>query len=57
MIGSCYIKLIEEKELQLRYGLEYEEYKKSRPFLLPSFDSRVWAIACEKQNQAVADLL
>ncbi len=37
VIGSCYIKLIEEKELQLRYGLEYEEYKKSRPFLLPKF--------------------
>ncbi len=37
VIGSCYIKFIEEKELRLRYGEEYEEYKKSRPFLLPKF--------------------
>ena len=27
IIGSCYIKLIEEKELQLKFGADYEEYK------------------------------
>jgi protein-S-isoprenylcysteine O-methyltransferase Ste14 len=32
-----YIKLIEEKELQDRFGSEYLEYKQRTPFLLPSF--------------------
>lgn len=30
-----YIKLIEEKELQERFGYEYLEYKKRTPFLIP----------------------
>ncbi len=30
-----YIKLIEEKELEERFGSEYLEYKKSTPFLIP----------------------
>jgi protein-S-isoprenylcysteine O-methyltransferase Ste14 len=30
-----YTKLIEEKELQERYGAEYLEYKRRTPFLLP----------------------
>jgi protein-S-isoprenylcysteine O-methyltransferase Ste14 len=30
-----YIKLIEEKELQERFGYEYLEYKKITPFLIP----------------------
>ena len=30
-----YIKLIEEKELQERFGHEYLEYKKRTPFLIP----------------------
>ncbi len=37
IIGTCYIKLIEEKELQLKFGAEYEEYKKRTSFLLPKF--------------------
>jgi protein-S-isoprenylcysteine O-methyltransferase Ste14 len=37
IIGSCYIKLIEEKELQLKFGADYEEYKKNKPFLIPKF--------------------
>jgi protein-S-isoprenylcysteine O-methyltransferase Ste14 len=32
-----YIKLIEEKELQERFGSEYLEYKQRTPFLIPSF--------------------
>jgi len=30
-----YIKLIEEKELEARFGQEYLEYKKRTPFLIP----------------------
>ena len=33
-----YIKLIEEKELENRFGSEYVEYKKRTPFLIP----RLW---------------
>ncbi len=33
-----YIKLIEEKELEERFGSEYLEYKKRTPFLIP----RLW---------------
>jgi protein-S-isoprenylcysteine O-methyltransferase Ste14 len=32
---SIYIKLIEEKELEERFGSEYLEYKKRTPFLIP----------------------
>jgi len=32
-----YIKLIEEKELEQRFGLEYVEYKRRTPFLIPRF--------------------
>jgi len=31
----AYLKLIEEKELQLRFGAEYSQYKKETPFILP----------------------
>jgi protein-S-isoprenylcysteine O-methyltransferase Ste14 len=30
-----YLKLIEEKELLLRFGSEYLEYKKKTPFIIP----------------------
>ena len=33
--GTSYHKLVEEKELLLRFGREYEEYKARTPFLLP----------------------
>ena len=32
-----YIKLIEEKELEQRFGHEYLEYKRQTPFLIPRF--------------------
>jgi protein-S-isoprenylcysteine O-methyltransferase Ste14 len=35
-----YIKLIEERELEERFGSEYLEYKKSTPFLIPSFGKK-----------------
>lgn len=31
-----YIKKVEEKELALRFGEEYEAYKKSTPFIIPN---------------------
>jgi protein-S-isoprenylcysteine O-methyltransferase Ste14 len=31
----AYLKFIEEKELLLRFGSDYEEYKKKTPFILP----------------------
>jgi protein-S-isoprenylcysteine O-methyltransferase Ste14 len=34
-----YIKLIEEKELEQRFGVEYLEYKRRTPFLIPHFRS------------------
>jgi len=30
-----YLKLVEEKELQMRFGQEYIEYKKKTPFIIP----------------------
>lgn len=30
-----YLKLIEEKELEMRFGQDYLEYKKNTPFILP----------------------
>jgi len=30
-----YLKIIEEKELQIRFGSEYIEYKKKTPFIIP----------------------
>jgi protein-S-isoprenylcysteine O-methyltransferase Ste14 len=35
IIGTVYTKLIEEKELQLKFGADYEEYKKNKPYLIP----------------------
>ena len=32
-----YLKLIEEKELEARFGSEYAEYKRNTPFLIPHF--------------------
>ena len=34
-----YIKLIEEKELEQRYGDEYVEYKRRTPFIIPRLKS------------------
>ena len=31
------IKLVEEKELEIRFGNEYSEYKKKTPFIFPRF--------------------
>jgi protein-S-isoprenylcysteine O-methyltransferase Ste14 len=35
LILLVYLKLIEEKELEMRFGQEYLEYKKNTPFILP----------------------
>jgi protein-S-isoprenylcysteine O-methyltransferase Ste14 len=34
-----YIRFIEEKELEQRFGVEYLEYKRRTPFLIPRFRS------------------
>ena len=34
-----YIKLVEEKELEARFGEEYLRYKKATPFILPTLKS------------------
>jgi len=41
LILLAYIKLIEEKELALRFGQEYLEYKKNTPFILPIGTAKV----------------
>jgi len=35
-----YIKRIEEKEMEIRFGQEYQKYKKQTPFLMPRFWNR-----------------
>ena len=35
IFGTCYHKFVEENELLLRFGRDYEEYKSKMPFLLP----------------------
>jgi len=37
-----YIKLIEEKELEERFGSEYLEYKRKTPFLIPRLWEKGW---------------
>lgn len=44
IIMSFYNNFVEEKELLLRFGKEYEEYKKKTPFLVPKIRKKV----CEK---------
>jgi protein-S-isoprenylcysteine O-methyltransferase Ste14 len=34
-LGSIYHKCVEEKELAIRFGKEYEEYRKRTSFLIP----------------------
>ena len=40
IIGTFYHKLIEEKELALRFGQDYLAYKKQVPFLFPTLHKR-----------------
>ncbi len=35
-----YIKLLEEKELERRFGKSYQEYKKQTPFIIPGLRQR-----------------
>ncbi len=35
LCSTLYIKLVEEKELEARFGMEYEEYRRKTPFLIP----------------------
>ena len=40
LFSTAYIKLVEEKELEARFGKEYKEYKRKTPFLIP----KIWKI-------------
>ena len=37
ILGTCYVKFVEERELRIRFGKEYEEYKNKTPFILCKF--------------------
>ena len=37
VVGTLYHRTIEEKELRMRFGAEYEEYRRRTPFLVPRF--------------------
>lgn len=37
LLGALYLKKVEERELELRFGHEYLEYKKRVPMLIPKF--------------------
>lgn len=42
LFATClliYIKLVEEKEMELRFGADYIEYRRQTPFLIPRFRS------------------
>lgn len=39
LLYLLYIKLVEEKELEARFGQQYSEYKKKVPFIIPSLRS------------------
>jgi protein-S-isoprenylcysteine O-methyltransferase Ste14 len=41
ILGTLYHRLIEEKELQRRFGAEYEAYRRKTPFLFPRFSKRI----------------
>lgn len=40
IILLSYVKLIEEKELEARFGHEYMEYKRNTPFIMPRLHPR-----------------
>jgi protein-S-isoprenylcysteine O-methyltransferase Ste14 len=37
LVFVAYIKLVEEKELEAKFGEEYRMYKRKTPFLVPKF--------------------
>lgn len=37
-----YIKVLEEKEMELRFGAEYLTYRQRTPFLFPRFSRKAW---------------
>jgi protein-S-isoprenylcysteine O-methyltransferase Ste14 len=42
MVIAVYTKLVEEKELERRFGVEYVAYKRRTPFLFPRLPRRGW---------------
>jgi protein-S-isoprenylcysteine O-methyltransferase Ste14 len=41
VVSTVYIKLIEEKELEKRFGESYLKYKRKTPFLIPRLDKHI----------------
>jgi protein-S-isoprenylcysteine O-methyltransferase Ste14 len=40
MLLFTYIKQVEEKEMELRFGAEYLEYRRRTPFVIPRFEKK-----------------
>jgi protein-S-isoprenylcysteine O-methyltransferase Ste14 len=40
VILLVYIKFLEEKEMELRFGEAYREYREQTPFIIPRFRKR-----------------
>lgn len=40
VVGYAYHRYVEEKELYVRFGSEYDEYRRSTPFIIPGFFRR-----------------
>ena len=41
IVGSAYHKFVEEREMEVRFGDEYREYRKRVPFLIPRLEIRL----------------
>ena len=41
LVGGLYHRFVEEKELVLKFGKEYEAYRKRVPFLVPGWKRRL----------------
>lgn len=51
VVGGSYFKFIEEKELVLRFGDEYREYRERTPFLIPRFRRSVRRAPIERERE------
>jgi protein-S-isoprenylcysteine O-methyltransferase Ste14 len=49
-VAVPYHKLVEEQELALRFGAEYEEYRRSTPFLVPRWPGRRAAVGAHSRG-------
>ncbi|RLG50232.1 MAG: hypothetical protein DRN96_08210 [Thermoproteota archaeon] len=52
---ALYVKLVEEKELELRFGEEYLRYKKTTPFLIPSMKPGKHSVKTQQSSKPPAN--